>query len=157
MRGKHENPWERLKKGGITPAGAGKTRACHSKSCSLKDHPRRCGENLDCIVGMDAHKGSPPQVRGKPSVSPHFVLVYRITPAGAGKTIYRSRRNRYNTDHPRRCGENSVFVTMLWITRGSPPQVRGKPSPYIHQIPLSRITPAGAGKTTVQFQIKEKL
>ena len=52
------------------------------------DHPRRCGENFLVQPLFGIVVGSPPQVRGKPSVSPHFVLVYRITPAGAGKTLF---------------------------------------------------------------------
>ena len=32
---------------GITPAGAGKTSICRHAAAIAKDHPRRCGENVD--------------------------------------------------------------------------------------------------------------
>ena len=111
----------------ITPAGAGKTVQPYQPVGGFWDHPRRCGENFASIIRGTPFAGSPPQVRGKPSVSPHFVLVYRITPAGAGKT-------RHDTDF---CPQR----------RGSPPQVRGKLSARPQCCLLQRITPAGAGKT----------
>ena len=72
-------------------------------------------------------KGSPPQVRGKPTArseqSPHI----RITPAGAGKTLF------------------TAFE--FGQVPGSPPQVRGKQGFGTDYALGDRITPAGAGKT----------
>ena len=72
--------------------------------------------------------GSPPQVRGKLHLSPKLFKYIGITPAGAGKTIYRVSVMQINRDHPRRCGENdrTLYVAPQTV----------------------RITPAGAGKTT---------
>ena len=50
-------------------------------------------------------------------------------------------------DHPRRCGENVLSVTVAFRMRGSPPQVRGKPLSMSAAPIANRITPAGAGKT----------
>ena len=51
---------------GITPAGAGKTLLKDTRDGVTGDHPRRCGENYEQLVGGVETLGSPPQVRGKP-------------------------------------------------------------------------------------------
>ena len=134
------------------------------------DHPRRCGENNKRTRSSDSSAGSPPQVRGKPkgltysmqaSVggSPPQVRgkLYLqaplsgfagITPAGAGKTNQQFRQRNRTEDHPRRCGENLPLLTAARYFLGSPPQVRGKHISKSPFFPSSRITPAGAGKTS---------
>ena len=71
----------------------------------------------------------------------------RITPAGAGKTKVHDRHAARPRDHPRRCGENRHLQQPPSRRLGSPPQVRGKLSPSPYTVAVSRITPAGAGKT----------
>ena len=71
-------------------------------------------------------KGSPPQVRGKLYVFERLDIAFRITPAGAGKTLPTHTTPTYTQDHPRRCGENPAPETALERLAGSPPQVRGK-------------------------------
>ena len=131
----------------ITPAGAGKTDLVYGKSLYVKDHPRRCGENSHIGFWGMLGKGSPPQVRGKLSLSCSLLGVTRITPAGAGKTPYTNRCSSCAQDHPRRCGENSQLCSPYFKAPGSPPQVRGKPLPPGFLPVRFRITPAGAGKT----------
>ena len=111
---------------GITPAGAGKTRQPHAQAWDSQDHPRRCGENGNFKVALARKRGSPPQVRGKPSSFLHFFKLDRITPAGAGKTAPPSLCRWCSGDHPRRCGENRTDAAALTRRIGSPPQVRGK-------------------------------
>ena len=94
--------------------------------------------------------GSPPQVRGKPLLPQNGHGLSRITPAGAGKTKTPTSAVLLARDHPRRCGENqSTFISSLYRA-GSPPQVRGKPLCCRHRDLRSRITPAGAGKTSIK-------
>ena len=131
MRGKLKNPPENCIPTGITPAGAGKTAFYGSYNPQHEDHPRRCGENRR-VVGVAFGRE-------------------RITPAGAGKTIQYMLDREINLDHPRRCGENPNSGRQEHISSGSPPQVRGKHNAYyIRNNPL-RITPAGAGKTKMQY------
>ena len=92
--------------------------------------------------------GSPPQVRGKHSFILVAVVTERITPAGAGKTPRRFAPLKSARDHPRRCGENPYVEGIVTCEAGSPPQVRGKLSTLINRVTGSRITPAGAGKTS---------
>ena len=131
----------------ITPAGAGKTYTVKRKACGMKDHPRRCGENLFVPDGQEIADGSPPQVRGKLGLLKKSSSVKRITPAGAGKTLRHNRSDNTKKDHPRRCGENQSSDSADARRPGSPPQVRGKPVMPEAVTTAFRITPAGAGKT----------
>ena len=72
---------------------------------------------------------------------------FRITPAGAGKTVSAASCASAIQDHPRRCGENPKVSGNITGTAGSPPQVRGKQSCKGRSCRVRRITPAGAGKT----------
>ena len=86
-------------------------------------------------------------MRGKhTSLYPHCVLP-RITPAGAGKTVFQQTIRIIFRDHPRRCGENPILARCFARRSGSPPQVRGKQNPKREILFHYRITPAGAGKT----------
>ena len=116
-----------------------------------KDHPRGCGENLGQFRLDTSILGSPPQVRGKPPEDFPGAAAFRITPAGAGKTLSIGRTFRISKDHPRRCGENFKFVNLPILASGSPPQVRGKLTGSTSLQPLLRITPAYAGKTSAMY------
>ena len=72
----------------ITPAGAGKTANHSGASSGVWDHPRRCGENYEKLRKAKNIEGSPPQVRGKLESQWKALVAARITPAGAGKTIF---------------------------------------------------------------------
>ena len=99
------------------------------------------------------NSGSPPQVRGKRWRNVDKTRIAGITPAGAGKTSRRRRRKQHHGDHPRRCGENPVLHDFRAVGTGSPPQVRGKHPALSRRIFPTRITPAGAGKTSARHGI----
>ncbi len=134
---------------GITPAGAGKTEGEYLVRLLKEDHPRRCGENIKIFQNLCKRPGSPPQVRGKQGCHTVKILSGGITPAGAGKTGHAHGVRHRHTDHPRRCGENAVKAANTGTHVGSPPQVRGKLIENYCLRLYHRITPAGAGKTTV--------
>ena len=143
---------------GITPAGAGKTKAYFWVYSPSWDHPRRCGENARELYQEQYALGSPPQVRGKLIQAIVDALPQRITPAGAGKTVPTTCSLRFLWDHPRRCGENFGGAFAKPTKRGSPPQVRGKPPRVLLTFACLGITPAGAGKTqaaTVQVTLSK--
>ena len=83
-------------------------------------------------------------------------MEYRITPAGAGKTQNARPARLSRRDHPRRCGENTALRRQASRVRGSPPQVRGKPHTDAAAIRPTGITPAGAGKTRQDDELREK-
>ena len=111
----------------ITPADAGKTTHTPPLKAPQWDHPRGCGENQTQNPFAFPPQGSPPQVRGK-----QFLALLHAA---------------FKQDPPRRCGENTIGHEGDQGIKGSPPQVRGKPARIEAAEPLSRITPAGAGKT----------
>ena len=137
----------------ITPAGAGKTWRNLCYHGHEADHPRRCGENPTVLCWFCKNCGSPPQVRGKLRRAENEIELKRITPAGAGKTGLHRARSCARADHPRRCGENWVNAHLIKSITGSPPQVRGKHGSHADARPITRITPAGAGKTPCAFAV----
>ena len=137
---------------GITPAGAGKTKSTATCDCIREDHPRRCGENRHGDTARHGNVGSPPQVRGKQRRHNKCRTEKGITPAGAGKTAYMSAPLIFSGDHPRRCGENGTFWSTAQDETGSPPQVRGKLLQALFLACATRITPAGAGKTSQTWE-----
>ena len=100
--------------------------------------------------------GSPPQVRGKRTEFATGAVRDRITPAGAGKTVFGTDRRAAAEDHPRRCGENGISVPSVKTITGSPPQVRGKHRQPCETVCRQGITPAGAGKTVEYGEVVEE-
>ena len=115
---------------GITPAYAGKR--CRSPAFRSMpwDHPRVCGEKLS-TTSTDIHPaGSPSRVRGKggrtgssgryTGITPAYAgksrwsrgraALGRITPACAGKSRNRCEKVQRGRDHPRVCGEKTLFA-----------------------------------------------
>ena len=86
MRGKLNHASARRDAAGITPADAGKTRRDKSRGKNGRDHPRGCGENSFIWNMKQQGEGSPPRMRGKPSLRIGVSPLVRITPADAGKT-----------------------------------------------------------------------
>ena len=71
---------------GITPARAGKSSYREGSAPPGWDHPRACGEKVDCRLERLPHSGSPPRVRGKAFMQTKRAKTKGITPARAGKS-----------------------------------------------------------------------
>ena len=93
-------------------------------------------------------------MRGKLWAIQDQPCVDRITPACAGKTLSGSSCLSSRQDHPRVCGENYLGGYRAGAQGGSPPRVRGKPTPRSLRLSSARITPACAGKTYNSNQIR---
>ena len=106
-----------------------------------------CGENALAPLPAGLPFGSPPRVRGKLVSLGFFRARDRITPACAGKTGFLVVAVHGSKDHPRVCGENRATASPTISGYGSPPRVRGKPTPRSSRLSSARITPACAGKT----------
>ena len=109
MRGKRSTGQLLCPRIGITPADAGKTVDVCLPIAGERDHPRGCGENLQVGHSLSLHKGSPPRMRGKRGGCMMQVCNKGITPADAGKTAAFCLVLLYHQDHPRGCGENTVW------------------------------------------------
>ena len=107
--------------------------------CGEKHPGRRCSQPA---------RGSPPRVRGKGEGERCLSRVFGITPACAGKSSGRQRRNSGAWDHPRVCGEKNPLSQLLKSDGGSPPRVRGKAGVVSKPNLVFGITPACAGKRT---------
>ena len=100
----------------ITPAYAGNTNIVKSILVNFWDHPRVCGEHPLHRLKGNVYKGSPPRMRGTLRIAIKENSKDRITPAYAGNTRNRARRNRDAEDHPRVCGEHVLAMTRpLWL------------------------------------------
>ena len=86
-------------------------------------------------------------MRGK--AIPHFFRYFqrRITPAYAGKSVYRWVRFFIVWDHPRLCGEKYTACKVPFVEAGSPPPMRGKGHLQLIKPQPAGITPAYAGKS----------
>ena len=147
VRGKGQAGCEVVVEFGITPACAGK-RVC--LSCMLpavRDHPRVCGEKVASHKAGNTVWGSPPRVRGKVFRDENVDNAAGITPACAGKSCFSQIVNGCGRDHPRVCGEKSLFFMASVLLKGSPPRVRGKGTAIASRRSLIGITPACAGKS----------
>ena len=89
-------------------------------------------------------------MRGKVHFRQDRAHVVGITPACAGKRTIYGRLLRYNRDHPRVCGEKSTSTSMMNCGWGSPPRVRGKAHCKTSCAVVDGITPAYAGKSSIQ-------
>ena len=111
---------------GITPAYAGKRRACWWTHRRTRDHPRVCEEKSKTKDTAAYTPGSPPHVRGKVSTRFCAISCHGITPACAGKSLSARKASDAYEDHPRMCGEKPKVMNLVLVRPGSPPHVRGK-------------------------------
>ena len=86
-------------------------------------------------------------MRGKAQIALISMIISRITPAYAGKSVEKYASNPKERDHPRLCGEKFSNCSSLRDVTGSPPPMRGKVSRAASGWFRSRITPAYAGKS----------
>ena len=131
----------------ITPACAGKSLDGFLESFFGRDHPRVCGEKKKLSTLESGLPGSPPRVRGKVPRGRLPGGVAGITPACAGKSCRRSRRQPSSRDHPRVCGEKPGGCIIIAAGLGSPPRVRGKGGVEDGANKTVGITPACARKS----------
>ena len=132
----------------LIPACAGKTRRLWAWRPPSPAHPRACGENVLAASSASSTPGSSPRVRGKRPDPLAHAVDEGLIPARAGKTGTGSSSTARPRAHPRACGENFRRVVNAVRNRGSSPRVRGKPVNEFHQLRVSGLIPARAGKTT---------
>ena len=134
----------------ITPACAGKRPEKPHSVCITQDHPRVCGEKDKAAEKAQHLRGSPPRVRGKGRSKRFRCTSPWITPARAGKSYTAFVRLHPLRDHPRACGEKDEVWQQLDELVGSPPRVQGKAVSVSPPHYNRGITPAYAGKSSIQ-------
>ena len=133
----------------ITPAYAGKRQFSAFPLKFVWDHPRLCGEKLSDTMSSLFTLGSPPPMRGKAFLVCQCDYSTGITPAYAGKSLIPVFFGGRFEDHPRLCGEKTSSIWTKSMMRGSPPPMRGKGTLFEQREQMQRITPAYAGKRTL--------
>ena len=113
----------------ITPAHAGRRLRDCSDWVAVQDHPRTRGEKLEISILPVTGLGSPPHTRGEDDRPREKVSANRITPAHAGRSVWRGRLCSCSRDHPRTRGEKTETRNPLRFNRGSPPHTRGEGNP----------------------------
>ena len=86
-RGKRSGVRRLLRRPGLIPAHAGKTRLSNSSSCQGRAHPRSRGENGPGEERRIHGEGSSPLTRGKLTSIMRLVPSDGLIPAHAGKTL----------------------------------------------------------------------
>ena len=105
VRGEVCPPYAGSGKGGIIPAGAGRSDNARGLVRAVRDHPRGCGEKSFVEHGWIIGLGSSPRVRGEDSGVERRPIRPGIIPAGAGRRFYERMARGGSRDHPRGCGE----------------------------------------------------
>ena len=130
----------------------GKAMANTPNKVKYGDHPRLCGEKVDFVRCNRHNAGSPPPMRGKVQVFSGKMLRTGITPAYAGKRSAIFAFKVPERDHPRLCGEKPTHDENIFSWGGSPPPMRGKVRRCRFSSTPDRITPAYAGKRSVEMR-----
>ena len=92
-----------------------------------------------------------------PEISFHFSLrpwFFFVSPAYAGKSPAAAYACPGTQDHPRVCGEKGKAGPLGGGALGSPPRMRGKAASGEKQRKQYGITPAYAGKSSVDFDLR---
>ena len=84
VRGTVGQPFQSIRRHGITPACAGNSISAIPPATASKDHPRVCGEQRTSTLPALLAQGSPPRVRGTVFFANHGHKAKGITPACAG-------------------------------------------------------------------------
>ena len=118
---------ELLHKARIIPASAGNTDWPVARTGSVPDHPRECGEHSSWLNTWRCGAGSSPRVRGTRLHVQGLRPEIRIIPASAGNTNKSLISASAVPDHPRECGEHSVWSLLKFRHF---PQVRIPTGPW---------------------------
>ena len=127
-RGKRRQHQGRQRPVRLIPAHAGKTIVVAIGALVAAAHPRSRGENMQAAMQLTRDNGSSPLTRGKRGGSPATRVGDRLIPAHAGKTWWRPPPSTRCAAHPRSRGENRRRFRRSYVTGGSSPLTRGKPS-----------------------------
>ena len=132
---------------GLIPAHAGKTVGQGTPTVGHRAHPRSRGENRPYIGCRCDRPGSSPLTRGKRQEAEQLVLLGRLIPAHAGKTVGQGTPTVGHRAHPRSRGENPLHPDSQPLHAGSSPLTRGKRCRPVVKLSECGLIPAHAGKT----------
>ncbi len=138
-----------------TPASAGRTHTPGAVTSPVPEHPRVGGEDAASPVPVAASDGTPPRRRGGLPCCVSGARGVRNTPASAGRTRAASMHPITSSEHPRVGGEDRMRGDLDAALHGTPPRRRGGRQQELRQVQERRNTPASAGRTLRDLQLKE--
>ena len=112
--------------------------------------PACAGKRYQGLCPAVLFYGSPPLARGKAAHIDARDIIPGITPACAGKSCTAAYWNVRSRDHPRLRGEKRLAKAGIFDKQGSPPLARGKAAAAEAPRSITGITPACAGKRTLE-------
>ncbi len=112
-----------------------------------RKYPRVCGEERLSPRTFNITGEIPPRVRGRAARSSSRRLLMGNTPACAGKSPPCAYSTLAARKYPRVCGEEPSYFLLLTSFLEIPPRVRGRVWKLTEPEPISRNTPACAGKS----------
>ncbi len=130
------------------PARAGTTRARPRCRQTGGEDPRACGDDEVPSGIALALEGRSPRVRGRPSPEPWSRPRSGKIPARAGTTSPSRRREWYEGEDPRACGDDCRARISSAQAPGRSPRVRGRHTGRASANPGPRKIPARAGTTS---------
>ena len=130
-----------------TPACAGITNRAPPPTTRRGAHPRMRGDHKRGMPEPASELGPPPHARGSRRQRRHLMGRRRPTPACAGITARRTRRQRTRPAHPRMRGDHGVEYMLDHMDGGPPPHARGSLADAREREARARPTPACAGIT----------
>ena len=90
-------------------------------------------------------------MRGAPALRNKFYDALGIIHADAGSTVSLDCEFCVFVDHPRGCGEHTVWIILIFLKAGSSPRMRGAHETVVSRILILRIIPADAGSTKTGY------
>ena len=116
---------------------------CRRAICPV--HPRACGERPATAKASGIATGSSPRLRGTHLESVLVGLAGRFIPAPAGNAPVKPGPWKWQTVHPRACGERRLPSRCSGRSAGSSPRLRGTRQRPVQGIGRQRFIPAPAG------------
>ena len=129
------------------PAHAGNTISSLLLLKSCEVHPRPCGEYMPSPCISLIFLGSPPPMRGIPTIRHIILNIVRFTPAHAGNTCRTWRNRGKHKVHPRSRGEYLCPIGGAAVSPVSSPLTRGIHVGITWKNSGKRFIPAHAGNT----------
>ena len=131
------------------PACAGNSDQWNMERIDYSVHPRMCGEQFCCGIGVNKPSGSSPHVRGTGLGYWQGRAWLRFIPACAGNRSSIVSADRTPPVHPRMCGEQCPAIYYALPVGGSSPHVRGTDQWVPRKSLWWRFIPACAGNRRI--------
>jgi hypothetical protein len=127
VRGRPSNLRPHVGANGKIPARAGTTHLLISRTRTVREDPRACGDDQGLDGPPQPGAGRSPRVRGRRRHPRKRHTGHRKIPARAGTTAHPSHHAHRAKEDPRACGDDPSRGAAMPRENGRSPRVRGRP------------------------------